>query len=106
MNFNEDIGLRLQKLRKSKGLSIRELSAELKICKGSIEQYELGITIPRVSTLQIYHKYFNVSYDYIIEGTEYNEQNEKINKLIVIIHQLSLKKLELALNILDNIKNF
>lgn len=63
--FAKGIGERLRILRKSKGLSQAKLASLLHIAQSSINRYESGLTSVPLEVLDSYHKYFNVTMDYI-----------------------------------------
>lgn len=61
---------RLKELRKSKGLSIEELSKELKsrgvnVSASAIQKYEQNKRNPKIETLERLADYFRVSVDYL-----------------------------------------
>lgn len=61
---------RLKELRKSKGLSIEELSKELKnkgdnVSASAIQKYERGRRNPKIETWKKIANYFGVSVDYL-----------------------------------------
>lgn len=71
---NVDIGRRLRYLREKNHLTTRELGELIGMDFGSIAAIERGENGMAAKTLKKFVDYYNVSYDYILEGT----QNELI----------------------------
>ena len=61
-----DFGLRLQELRKSKGLSQADVARKLKVAKGTISSYERNLKTPRLELLVEMAVLYNASVDYIL----------------------------------------
>ncbi|MEJ8554177.1 helix-turn-helix domain-containing protein [Tepidibacter sp. Z1-5] len=61
---------RLKKLRKEKGLSQKDLSAELNIPRTTISSWESGSRIPELMTTQNLATFFEVSIDYLLGRTD------------------------------------
>lgn len=57
---------RLKELREEKGLSIQELSREIKISAASICRWENNQTDVKCTHLIVIAKYFSVSVDYLL----------------------------------------
>ena len=88
---------RIKQLRKAKGLSIDQLSNELKnqntpISSASISKYEREKRNPKIKSWEILANYFNVSVPYI-QGLSDNEehtasQNKSISTIISTIYSI------------------
>ena len=63
---NVTVGLRIQEARKAKGLTQKELAAELGLATGTIQQYELGKRQPRIEQLQAIGDVLGVSVPYLL----------------------------------------
>ena len=68
--------MRLQELRKKKGITQLRLATELNTTQNTISRYETGEHEPGIAELIKLADYFNVSVDYLIGRTE----NPKINR--------------------------
>ena len=67
------VGIRIKKLRKSRGLSQQQLTNQLQLqgmdCeRGVVKRIENGTRFVSDIEIQILSKFFNVSYDYLIDG--------------------------------------
>lgn len=62
--------MRLQELRKSKGISQLKLAMDLNMNQNSISRYESGVREADYATLIKLADYFNVSIDYLLERTD------------------------------------
>ena len=58
-----------RKLREKKGLTQKQLADKLHIVHSTISDIEKGKNTPTIEQLQLYHNYFNVSYDYLLGYT-------------------------------------
>lgn len=66
----QEIGQRLEALRKDKELSIWKLAKKLTVCHGSISVWERGDNIPSTQVIANYSQLFGVTTDYILFGGE------------------------------------
>jgi transcriptional regulator with XRE-family HTH domain len=86
-----DMGERLKKLRKSRGLSQEQLAKTLKVTKSMISDYENSMRLPPHNVILMLATIFNVSIDYLyglsdrrtLDVTGLSE--EKINVLSLTI---------------------
>ncbi len=69
---NLSTGEIIAKLRKEKGLSQEELAEALFVTRQAISKWESGAGAPDINNLKNIASYFNVSVDYLINGTESN----------------------------------
>ena len=58
--------LNLAEIRKSKGISQKELAKYLKISPGNLCEWEKGRIEPNIESLKIIADYFDVSIDYLV----------------------------------------
>ena len=58
----------LRKLRKEKGISMKELGAQVGVAESTISQYETGKRQPDFNMLLKLSSYFDVSVDYLLKG--------------------------------------
>lgn len=71
MEKNSDGLIGLKKIRKAKGYSQLKVAMELSISREAISYYENGNRSPDIQMLKKLSEYFNVSIDYLINGTEF-----------------------------------
>lgn len=100
---------RLKELRRSKGLSIEELSKELKsrgviISASAIQKYERGKRNPKIKTLEGLADYFCVPVDYF-RGIEVRNANSRLIELekenMELRGQLAVYKRELGMIVMS-----
>lgn len=80
---------RIESMRKSKGISQRELEKELDFSNGSISKWRNGT--PKPERLQKLADYFNVSMEYLMTGEENQKEEYYINKETAEIAQKIFK---------------
>ncbi len=61
-----NFGLRLKKLRESRGVSLKELAEAIKTSRHPLECWENGETTIKIMHLIKLAKYFNVTTDYLL----------------------------------------
>ena len=76
MEFNE----KLQKLRKSKGLTQEELAEALYVSRTAISKWESGRGYPSIDSLKEIANYFSVTIDELLSGEKIISIAEKENK--------------------------
>ena len=76
MEFNE----KLQKLRKSKGLTQEELAETLYVSRTAISKWESGRGYPSIDSLKEIANYFSVTIDELLSGEKIISIAEKENK--------------------------
>ena len=76
MEFNE----KLQKLRKSRGLTQEELARALFVSRAAVSKWELGRGYPGIDTLKDISVFFSVSVDDLLSGDKLIDIAEKENK--------------------------
>lgn len=64
----------LRRLRKEKGISMKELGVKIGVAESTISQYETGKREPDFETLLKLGEFFNVSVDYLLRGEQYHEK--------------------------------
>lgn len=64
----------LRTLRKNKGLSMKSLGEIIGVAESTISQYETGKREPDFETLLKIAEYFNVSTDYLLRGSIFQEE--------------------------------
>ena len=60
------LGEKIQRLRKARGMSQEELSAQLTVSRQAISKWELGESVPDTENVVQLSKIFNVSTDYLL----------------------------------------
>ncbi len=73
--------IRLKELRKERRINQQKLAMELNMTQANISRYELGMSEPDFSVLIKIADYFEVSIDYLIGRTDYNQPPQKHNAL-------------------------
>lgn len=88
MYFNQkEIGNRVRKLRKSRGLTLEKLADELHCSCSHISQAERGSRSYSIDLLIDMAEFFNVSLDYLILGKRARDNATK-EELLRIIQEL------------------
>ena len=64
----------LRRLRREKGISMKELGKKIGVAESTISQYETGKREPDFETLLKLGEFFNVSVDYLLRGEQYHEK--------------------------------
>lgn len=64
----------LKKVRQQRHLNQQKVAIDLHISRESLSYYENGKREPSLSLLIAMSKYFNVSIDYLITGTEFQKK--------------------------------
>lgn len=67
---SEVFARRLQELREAKGLSIRQLAANLNLSHVAISYYENEKRVPDINVAKKFADYFNTTCDYLIGLTD------------------------------------
>lgn len=81
------IGDRIKELRIEKNISQEELAFEINVSRQTISKWEKGIVTPDTNNIKALCDFFNVTYDYLINGLEKNQeitQTKPINKEYII----------------------
>ena len=89
----------LRRLRRVKGISMKELGKKIGVAESTISQYETGKREPDFETLLKLGEFFNVSVDYLLRGEQYHE---KTPALTAKDERDISKKLEEALSQLES----
>lgn len=89
----------LRRLRREKGISMKELGKKIGVAESTISQYETGKREPDFETLLKLGEFFNVSVDYLLRGEQYHE---KTPALTAKDERDISKKLEDALSQLES----
>lgn len=67
--MNDELSIFLKKLRKSKGLTIKELSSAIGISRISLSNYENGHSIPGVKATMKLANFYGIEAKEIVERT-------------------------------------
>lgn len=62
--MNENIGKKLQQLRKGRGLTQQQLADKLGVTRATVSNYEVGRRAPHISELERYAAFFGVGLDH------------------------------------------
>lgn len=69
---------RLRELRKSKGISLKELGAIIGVAESTMSLYENGKRQPDYETLLKLAEYYGVTVDYLLRGSEEEQLPEEL----------------------------
>ena len=87
--MSENIGLKIQKLRKLKGLTQEELAFETNLSVRTIQRIEKGEVDPRTYTLNVLAEALEVELGDLLPEDEINTAyNKDTNKWLALLHQL------------------
>ena len=82
--MKQEIGERIKKLRKDKGITQERLAIDICISRSNIGRYERNEIEPDIASLESLADYFGVSIDYLVRGetkmSDKNEINDCLNK--------------------------
>lgn len=73
---------RLEKLRISRGLSKAELCRQIKMPQTTYSGWSLGTREPDLETISMFAKFYDVSVDYLITGSDGGDFKKKVDSLI------------------------
>ena len=104
---------KLIKLRKEKGISQEELGNEINVSRQAISKWELGQTKPDIEKLKDIAKFYNKSYEYLLNDEldedikiENNKKDRNITKTILkivsILIMISSKKNNLVIKYIND----
>lgn len=79
---------KLKELRKEKGISLKELGAEMGVAESTMSLYENGKRQPDYETLLKLAEYFGVTVDYLLRG---NNDEERLPEELVILNRNAKK---------------
>ncbi len=75
--------IRIQNLRKAKGISQEELADKVGVSRQAVSKWESGQSIPEIDKVILLSEFFDVTTDYLLKGTETPvPQKEPINAFI------------------------
>lgn len=77
----ETIGQRVKRLRKKRNLSQRNLAIRTNLANSTINRIESDLVIPQGATLDTLSKFFNVSFEYLLNGADSNKDNNNFGLL-------------------------
>lgn len=80
------IGLRLRKLRQERKISCRQLGKDIGLSASALSHYETGINTPCMENVLKIAEYFHVSVDYLLERSEFRNQEDiqkRVQKKVV-----------------------
>ena len=77
----DKIGDRIKKLRKENHISQDELSEKINVSRQTISKWEKNISLPDLENTKILCDFFNVSYEYLVDGIENNKIEKKSNDI-------------------------
>lgn len=61
---------RIQRLRKTKGISQEEMAGQLGVSRQAVSKWESGQSVPDLNKIIAMSEYFEVTTDYLLKGTE------------------------------------
>lgn len=84
----DNIGKRIERLRKERKLTQQQLANATGITRGNISSYESGRFYPSITTTIALARFFNVSIDWLLTGKEKDTLNEEQKKLLDVYSRL------------------
>lgn len=75
-----NIAVRIQNLRKAKGISQEGLADELGVSRQAVSKWESEQSMPDIDKIILMSDYFDVTTDYLLKGTEVKEEKDKKEK--------------------------
>ena len=99
------IAERFKNIRKSLGISQRELADKIKVSHSYISNIESNKRIPSAETLIKFHETFSVSADYVLFGEQEVEEKKDESAYIEIIKNLTYNNSQLTGTISTIINN-
>lgn len=93
---NKKIGATISNLRKSKGLTQKQLSETIYVSQKAISKWETGDGVPDLTNLVELSKIFNVSSDYILQGlgSEGVENLNSSHKRFNLVYEMDFDNIE------------
>lgn len=88
MLSKKEIGSRLKELRIGKNLSQAEISEVLDISRSNYSQIELGNQYPTFNTLNVIARFYNKTYQWLLDGEERTEKHAIDEELDAIVDNL------------------
>lgn len=76
------VGQRIQKARKEKKLTQKELAAKLGLATGTIQQYELDKRQPRLEQFRAIASALNVDVNWLMNGQTLEERNQAMREYV------------------------
>ncbi len=77
--------IRIQNLRKAKGISQEELADKVGVSRQAVSKWESGQSLPEIDKIILMSEFFNVTTDYLLKGTEAPaSQKESTNAFIFV----------------------
>lgn len=105
MDNKNSLSTKLELLRKSKGLTQKDVADILKINRTTYTKYETGVTEPNISSLRILAEIFEVDLNYLLSDddnifavADSNSDAEKTEEFIRLFNLLSDKDKNNLLN--------
>jgi len=80
-----DLGVKLQELRKTKGISQQELADKLNVSRQSVSKWELNDSVPEISKIVLISEIYSISLDHLLRETdETTSSSERKNEAKVL----------------------
>lgn len=76
------LGDKLLDLRKKAGLSQEEVAHKLSVSRQTVSKWETNQTIPELLKVKLLSKLYNVSYDYIINGSNFSGDITSVEMIV------------------------
>lgn len=84
----EHLGDRLARLRRSRGLSQKELAARLGLTVSHLSKLEVGSIRPRADFVPRLSEVFGVSVDYLVTGRSFEQRDVRLQKRMEVLETL------------------
>ncbi|MCM1002831.1 MAG: helix-turn-helix domain-containing protein [Candidatus Gastranaerophilales bacterium] len=105
MNIKQELGEKVKRLRKRRGLTQEQLAELIEISPRNFSNIELGITFPKAETLEKILKALNTSTQELFANDHIKTNEELIEKINIYINtiQNNTTQLELVYKIIRDI---
>lgn len=105
MNLKQELGEKIKRIRKQRGLTQEQLAEMIDISSRNLCNIELGINFPKAETLEKILKTLNISTQQLFANNHIKTQDELIEGINQFINKIKLnpQNLELIYKILQSI---
>lgn len=91
------LGERIKELRNKNNLSQEKLAFELHVSRQAVQKWEQDVCDPSLDTLNAMTRFFNVTLDYLVNGTDIISEEAKDNTSRAVIDKVDIILLILLL---------
>ncbi len=105
MNIKEELGNKIRKIRKQRGLTQEELSEKIEISSRNLSKIELGNSFPKPDTIEKIVQNLHISLQTLFENENIKTKDELIKEINYIVNDVKhdYKTLEIIYKVIKNI---